>query len=203
MLTGNLSSRPFYNERLVTLGLALVALGAVAFSAWNVTTVMRLSDARASLDREVAQSRSDAERIRADVQTVTAGVDLTRLKSLAAGVGEANDLIAARTFSWTRFFDLIEGAMPYEVRLVAVAQRAEPDGQLLTLNLLAETDAQLNELVRAMLATGAFYDVLPTIKTRNDDGTFGAVVEAYYLPPAPAPANGGGSVAAPASGGRP
>jgi Tfp pilus assembly protein PilN len=200
VLAGNLSSRPFYNERLVSFALALVALAALVFSAWTVTTIMRLSETRANLDREVAQNRSDAERIRADVQAVTAGVDLTRLQSLAAGVDEANALITQRTFSWTRFFDLIEGAMPYEVRLVAVAQRLEKGGQLLTLNLISQSDTELNELVRAMLATGAFYDVLPTEKTTNDDGTLGAVVESYYLPPPATPDNGGTT---PAGGGRP
>ena len=200
MLRGNLSNRPFYNERLVSLALAFVALGAAALSFWNVSTLVRLSDVRAGLDREIEQNRSEAARIRADVQTLAAGVDTDRLSALATGTAEANALIAERTFSWTRFFDLIEGAMPWEVRLVAVAQRVEDGQQLLTLNLIAQSDADLAELVRAMLESGAFYDVLPSEKTTNDDGTIGAVVDAFYLPP---PAEGNGGATALAGGGRP
>jgi hypothetical protein len=36
VLRGNLSTRPFYNERLVTLGLALAAVAALALTAFNV-----------------------------------------------------------------------------------------------------------------------------------------------------------------------
>lgn len=42
MLRGNLSTRPFYNERLVTLGLLLAAVVAVALSIFNVSQVLSL-----------------------------------------------------------------------------------------------------------------------------------------------------------------
>ena len=35
MLRGNLSSRPFYNERLVSLGIGLIAAVAVALTVFN------------------------------------------------------------------------------------------------------------------------------------------------------------------------
>ena len=52
-------------------------------------------------------------------------------------------------------------------------------------------------VVKAMLDTGRFFDVLPTEKAQNDDGTVGAIVETRYLAPEPpargeAPAGGRG-----------
>ena len=183
MLKANLSSRPFYNERLVSLVLVAAGLGMVALTAWNVSRLTGLSETRASLERDIARDHSEAARIRADAESVAAGADLGRLRALVGGAAEANALIAHRTFSWTQFFDIVEGALPYEVRLVGVAHRIEGGERLLVLNLVAETDAQLNEFVRAMLETGVFFDVLPTEKLRNDDATVGATVETYYLPP--------------------
>ena len=37
MLRGNLSTRPFYNERFVTIAMVLIALGALALTAFNVS----------------------------------------------------------------------------------------------------------------------------------------------------------------------
>ena len=43
MLRGNLSTRPFYNERLVHLALALAALIVLVVTVLNVVTLVRLS----------------------------------------------------------------------------------------------------------------------------------------------------------------
>ena len=183
MLRANLASRPFYRERLVSLVLGLGALGVVGLTAYNVSRLATLSAARAELDGNIARDRDEAGRIRADIRTTVAGVDVSRLGELVAGAAEANRLIAERTFSWTQFFEIVEGAMPYEVRLVAVAHRLEGDERLLVMNLVAQDDGRLNEFVVAMLETGAFFDVLPVEKARDEDGTVSAIVETYYLPP--------------------
>jgi hypothetical protein len=149
-----------------------------------VSRLVTLSAERAELDGNIARDHDEAERIRADIRATVSGVDVSRLAELVAGAAEANRLIAERTFSWTQFFEIVEGAMPYEVRLVAVAHRLEGDERLLVLNLIAQDDARLGEFVSAMLETGAFFDVLPVEKARNDDGTWSAIVETYYLPPA-------------------
>jgi len=189
MLGANLSARPFYNERLVSLALAVAAVALLALTAFNASRVRTLSATRATQDRDIAYNRDEAARIRADAATLSAAADTGRLRALAASTAEANHLIAQRTFSWTQFFDIIEGALPFEVRLVGVAHRVESGERLLVLNVVAQQDADLNEFVRAMLETGTFFDVLPTEKAANDDGSISAIVETFYLPPPMA--NGG------------
>jgi hypothetical protein len=183
MLRVNLSSRPFYSERLVSLALVCAALGLVALTVFNLSRLTTLSAQRAEHERSIDLNRDEAARIRADIQTAVAGVDMNQMQTLVAGTAEANLLIAQRTFSWSQFFDIVEGALPYEVRLVGVAHRVEDDERVLVLNLIAQQDAQLNEFVQALLETGVFFDVLPAEKARNDDGTVSAIVETYYLPP--------------------
>ncbi len=183
MLRVNLSSRPFYSERLVSLALVCAALGLVALTVFNLSRLTTLSAQRAEHERSIDLNRDEAARIRADIQAAVAGVDMNQMQTLVAGTAEANLLIAQRTFSWSQFFDIVEGALPYEVRLVGVAHRVEDDERVLVLNLIAQQDAQLNEFVQALLETGVFFDVLPAEKARNDDGTVSAIVETYYLPP--------------------
>ena len=195
MLRGNLSSRPFYNERLVLVALGVMAAGVVALSAFNFSRLTSLSAASTELEGHATRDRDEAARIRADIRSAVAAVDMNRLGPLVAGAAEANALIAQRTFSWTEFFDVVEGALPYEVRLVGVSQRVEDDERVLVMSLVAQTDRDLNDFVRAMLDTGVFFDVLPTEKAQNDDGTVGAIVETHYLPqarPASAESPGGG-----------
>ncbi len=202
MLRGNLSSRPFYSEGLVTTALLLVAVAVAALTAYNVARLTALSAERAELDRAIARDQGEALRIRADIRAAVAGVDMGSLEALVADASEANGLIAHRTFSWTEFLRTVEGALPYEVRLVGVTHRAEEGERLLVMNLVAQADEQLNEFVQAMLETGVFFDVLPVEKARNDDGTVSAIVQTYYLSAASSGGSQPPSVAGDGRGGR-
>jgi hypothetical protein len=200
MLRGNLSSRPFYNERLVSLVLLLVAVAALALTAFNASRLAALSAMRAELDGQIERDLGEAARIEAEATRIQAAFDVEAVREMAASTAEANVLIAERTFSWTGFFGIVEGILPYDVRLVGVAHRFEAGQRMLVLNVIAKQDSDINELVRGMLDSGRFYDVLPIEKTRNEDGTLGAVLETYYLPSSP----GSGATEPPAaSGGRP
>jgi len=181
MLRGNLSSRPFYNERLVSLVLLLVAVAALALTAFNASRLAALSSTRAELDGQIERDLGEAARIEAEATGIQAAFDVEAVRELAVSTAEANTLIARRTFSWTGFFGIVEGILPYDVRLVGVAHRFEEGERLLVLNVIAKQDSDINEFVRGMLDSGRFYDVLPTEKTRNEDGTLSAVIETYYL----------------------
>ena len=53
MLRGNLATRPFYNERIVTLLLALVAAVVLALTVTNVTRLLQLSARRSELRAQI------------------------------------------------------------------------------------------------------------------------------------------------------
>lgn len=199
MLRGNLSSRPFYNERLVSLVLLLVAVAGLALTAFNASRLTALSSTRAELDGQIQRDLGEASRIEAEATGIQGAFDVEAVRELAASTAEANALIADRTFSWTGFFGIVEGILPYDVRLVGVAHRFEEGERMLVLNVIARLDSDINELVRGMLDSGRFYDVLPTEKRRNEDGTLSAVIETYYLPASPV----SGATEPPANGGRP
>ncbi len=199
MLRGNLSTRPFYNERLVGLALTLLFVIAIAATLLNARELIARSGERAALAARIEQDHAEAVRINEATQALQQGVDRTTLRALAASTREANELIARRTFSWTAFFSLIERTLPLDVRLVAVSPRAERGVFRIAMHVIARELDDVDAFTAALLETGAFKDVVPIEqRTREEDGTIGAVLEALYFPlanptaPAPAAAAPGG-----------
>ena len=186
MLRGNLATRPFYNERLVALVLALVGLIALAASVFNARTLLDLSRQRAALGSRIDANERQVAQIRHDAEAVQRTVDRKHLETLVSATHEANDLIDQRTFSWTTLFGVIEKTLPIDVRLVAVAPKIDKDNTLVTMIVVARKPEALADFVAALegpAAAGTFYDVIKHADQRNDDGTMDATIEAYYLPP--------------------
>ena len=201
MLRGNLASRPFYNERLASLVLVVVAVGVALLTAFNIGSLNRLWGERTRLEGEIQRDESEAARVLADVDVSAQQVGPVARARLAYGAEEANGLIDRRTFSWTLFFDIMEDALPFDVRLVSVAHRLEEEGLLLVLTVVARNDRDLNTLVTGMLGTGQFLDVLPTEKMRNDDGSVTSLIETWYVPLQTSPSDAVETASTP--GGRP
>ena len=197
MLRGNLATRPFYNERLVTLLLALIAVVAVALTVFNASRLMQLSSRRSELRAQMSEDDANAARIRGNAVAVQNSVDRAALTSLAGSAREANRLIDARTFSWTTFFGYIEDTIPTGVRLNAVSPEIEKGDIIVTMLLIGRQADDVAAFMTALEDTGAFYDVLPTVADRTEDGMERVTIRAGYLPPASAPP----AAATPAMGG--
>src|SRR6185295_7998683 len=75
MLKGNLSTRPFYNENLVTLGLVLVGLVAAALTYFNYRQIETLSAEKASYQTKIDANQQQAARITAEANTVRQAVN--------------------------------------------------------------------------------------------------------------------------------
>lgn len=186
MLRGNLASRPFYNERLVTLGILLGAIIVLALSAFNITQILALTKQRAEFKQNQSRDEAEAATITAATQTVRKSVDQARLTTLAQQTREANELIDSRTFSWTVFFGHVEQAMPFNARLMSVAPRIERGQFQISMAVNAKQPDDLADFIDKLLLTGVFYDTSATAMSANDDGTFtGQILTKYYLAPAP------------------
>jgi hypothetical protein len=193
MLKGNLSTRPFYNEKLVSLALGAVLLMAVGLTVFNVLQLVSLSRERRVLNAHIARDRGEAARISAQADALQRTVDRRRLQMLAEGTREANSLIDQRTFSWTEFFGLIEKTLPRDVRLIGVSPQVEKGEFKIAMRVVARTPDDLAAFAEGLTGTGTFYDVVPTSTQRNDDDTDTVTIVAGYLPPAnPNPGRKGG-----------
>lgn len=196
MLRGNLATRPFYNERIVALLLALVGVVVIALTVVNLTRLMQLSARRSELRAQIGADEAAALRVRQSAVAVQQSVDGAALASLAGSAREANSLIDERTFSWTMLFGYIEDTIPMGVRLTAVSPEIEKGEIVVTMLLVARQVEDVTTFMRALEGTGAFYDVMPTEADRTEDGLERVSVRAPYAPPPPVgavkPGGGGG-----------
>jgi len=183
MLKGNLSTRPFYNDRLVLSTLAAVGAGVLALTVFNVVEVRGLSAQRADFNKTVAAYDRDARNLEAQTEALTRTIDRARMTQLDNGAREANDLIDKRTFSWSAFLGTVEKTLPYGARLVEVQPKPEKGVMHIEILVICQTPDDVDTLLDAMEKTQAFRDVIPAAVNPNDDGTHTALIEAIYLTP--------------------
>jgi hypothetical protein len=182
MLKSNLSTRPFYNDRLVSLAILAGLVAGLALTAFNVTQILSLTEERSVYTQQIERDRAEAARIRTAADAVQGSVDQQQLRMLVGSTREANGLIDQRTFSWTGFFETVEQTLPLDARLIAVAPRVERGNILIAVVVVAKSVGDLQAFTEALQNTGEFYDVLVAADQLNDDGTHTATIQTGYLP---------------------
>ena len=193
MIRTNLSTRPFYNERLVHMWLIGVAVAVLAATAFNASRVLRYSRSDTRLQTQASGDESRAADLRRQAVRLRASVDPKQVDFAAADARQANDLIDRRTFSWTELFNRFETTLPDDVRIAAVKPRVDRDrGILLTINVLAKTVDDVSTFLENLEKTGAFMDIRPADERTDDNGLLISSLEAVYVPTAGKPAVRGG-----------
>jgi hypothetical protein len=189
MLRTNLATRPFYNERLVHLLVALAAAVVGAITLLNVVELVRLSRENTMLSAAIREDRQAAADLTRRARETRQGIDQSQLKVVIAAAREANALIDGRTFSWTAFLNHIESTLPPDVMLVSVRPAIEDTGTHVTLGVSARRSVDIDEFVEALEATGAFDRGLLAQINPGDEGLVQGTIEIDYVPvPAEAPA---------------
>jgi hypothetical protein len=182
MVRTNLSSRPFYNEYVLRLALAIVGGLVVVATAVNVVQAVRLSGQQRTLGAHAAQSEAEAARLRTQAAAARRQINPKELESVAAAAREANAIIDQRAFSWTALFGHFEQSLPSDVRIVAVQPRQESDGRVMvTVSVQARRVEDLDAFVEALEKGGGFRKVLTLEEQTNTEGLLEAIVEGEYV----------------------
>ena len=191
MLRTNLSTRPFYNERLVLVVLLASAVAVGAFSLFNVTQLVSLSGRYATLNADVAQAQRRATDLRQQAGRVRASIDPVRLDAVSQAAREANLLIDRRTFSWTGLFNQFEATLPAGVRIASVKPLIDTDGRfIVSMTVVARRVDDVNEFIEALEKTATFSAVLSREERTNEDGLLEATLQGTYLPGGTEPTQG-------------
>jgi Tfp pilus assembly protein PilN len=196
MIRTNLSTRPFYNERIVRaflVGFLVVVLAATAF---NISRVLLYSRSDTQLSEQAARDESRAVDLRASAVRLRATVDPKQIEFASLEARRANDLIDRRTFSWTEIFNLFESTLPDEVRITSFRSKIEKDQIILTITIVARGAEDVSTFLDNMEHTGLFSQVGRTLEERlNDQGQLLVSLETIYTPAvghAAGPRAGGG-----------
>jgi Tfp pilus assembly protein PilN len=184
MLRTNLSTRPFYNERIVHLLLGAAGLIVVVLTAFNAIWIVTLSRQNTDFSALINRDHGEAQRLSADAQRIRAGINQDALKTTVQATESTNKLIDQRTFSWTEFFNRIEDTLPPDVMITEVRPSFEQGRSIVAMTVLAKRSEDIDEFIGKLEATGAFHDVLtPQVET-TDDGIQRASLRAEYIDPA-------------------
>lgn len=183
MIRTNLSTRPFYNERAVQLSLLVVTALVVAASVFNVSRIINDSQSDTRLATQASQDEARATSLRAAAARLRASVNPKEIELASVEAKQANDLIDRRTFSWTELLNLFELAMPDNVRISTVRPGLDPKrGIVLSINVVAKSVDDVNELMEKLEGTGSFVDPVATEDHFNQDGQLEAMLDAVYVP---------------------
>src|SRR5688572_1498555 len=160
MIRTNLSTRPFYNARVVQAAIGALALIVLAITIFNTVQIVRLTSNQNTLGAKAEAAEQEAVRLRAEAERIRGRIDPKELDVVARAAREANGIIDQRTFSWTNLFTHLEATLPPDVRITAITPR--PADKVVVIGVEARTVEDLDAFIEGLEKTGAFHDVLPT-----------------------------------------
>ena len=182
MLRGNLSTRPFYNERAVALGLVLFGILVAAMTAINIGRLVALSSRHAELRARTETSARRTAELRTEASRARASVDNASLDRVMRATREANLLIDRRTFSWTDLFNRLEATLPPDVRVTAIYPSLNEGRFVVRFGVVARSVEQIDEFIEALEKNGGFSEVLAREERANDEDQIEGTLEGVYLP---------------------
>lgn len=189
MLGANLSTRPFYNERLVRVVLGLITLVAVGLTAYNAARILALRSEGAEARGQAETATREASHLRAEALRIRQTINREQLAAVQVAAHEANQLIDRRTFSWTELFNQFERTLPPGARIAAVTPQIDAGGRMMVaVSVVSRRVEDLDAFIEALENTGAFRQVLSRQEEAQEDGTLMSVIQGYYRPSAATPA---------------
>jgi Tfp pilus assembly protein PilN len=160
----NLATRPFRNERLPTLLVALAAVALVLVTVRHAFLLKDLLPGRVSaldrealgLDQELSGLREEAARLRGPRPDPERVKQWTSLRAL----------VDQRAFSWTTLLASLEDVLPDGVRLVSIAPLLKDGRVTLEINAVARQFEDRHHLLRALDESPEFEEVF--LRTAGD-----------------------------------
>jgi Tfp pilus assembly protein PilN len=184
MIRTNLSTRPFYNERIVSLWLLLFLVIVVAATIFNTERVLRYSHSDTEQGTSASRDEARAAELRAAAVKLRNSVDAKQIEHASSEARQANDLIDRRTFSWTELFNVFEKTLPDDVRITAVRPDLDQGRFRLKIAVVARGVEDINTFMNNLQMTGMFRQVGSSIAERfTDTGEALAELGLEYNPP--------------------
>jgi hypothetical protein len=181
MLRTNLSTRPFYNDRIVRLSIIAGVLVVAALTAFNVAQVLTLNRRNDELVARAEAAEGAAQTLRDQARQIRQTLDANEVATMQAAATEANQLIERRAFSWTDLFNRFEETLPADVRVAAVGPQLDAEGQMLVVaTVYSRRVEDLIEFIERLESTRAFRGILSRQDAAEDDGTMRSVIQGYY-----------------------
>jgi hypothetical protein len=181
MLRTNLSTRPFYNTRVVRAALLALVVVAAGLTIYNAVRIVALLSSQSTLGANQAAARRESERLRREAVRIGSQIDRDELTLVAAAAREANALIDQRAFSWTDLMAQFETTLPEDVRIRVVQPRLERGRFIVSIAVQGQSPEDIDAFIEALEQSGNFRDVLPSVQSMSDEGLIEATIQGVYL----------------------
>lgn len=192
MLRTNLATRPFYNERVAQLVLAVAGAAALALLAAGIARGVDVARSQAALTAAAEAAERETAQLAGRTSSVRRAIEAGEVESIADAVAEANRLVDQRTFSWTEFFNVIDRTLPSGVMLTAIRPEHGEDGVSVAVGVIGRRIADIDEFIGLLEGTGVFADVLAREEEMLEDGMYRARLAGRYRPDGADPGDGRG-----------
>jgi len=176
----NLSTRPFYNERVVHVAIGIAAVLLMALTVVTVVRVVSLSRKSTELATRIEREQVESQRLTREAAAIRTAIDKDELQVIVNAAYEANTLIDQRTFSWTEFFNRIEATLPSDVMLSSVRPSIVENVTNVQMMVLGKRAEDIDEFMEKLESAGAFEDVVPASQDRTEEGLYRVVIQAIY-----------------------
>jgi len=185
MIRTNLSTRPFYNQRAVSLWIGSLALVVAAATVFNLASVIDYSRNDTALATQASLDEARAGDLRANAAKLRASVDPRQIAFASTEASAANELIDRRTFSWTELFNVFEKTLPDDVRITAVRPGFDQGKFKVTIAVVARSVDDVNAFMNNLQMTHMFRQVGSAVSERfSESGELLAELGVEYNPPA-------------------
>lgn len=183
MIRTNLSTRPFYNERAVNVGIVALGLVVALATLFNVSRARYDSGSNTELASQAAADETRAAEMRQGALKLRASVDARQIDAVAVDARQANDLIDRRTFSWTALFNQFEDTLPADVRITSIRPDIDRSQRIiLHVTVLARSVDDVNDFMERLDATHEFEELRSVAERTNDEDQIESALEMIYSP---------------------
>lgn len=208
----NLATKPFRNNAIVWIVLAISVVALSAFTWYSVDRYRIISEDLDIWTARLAERQNALQGLVSDIVTMNSEVGKLDLVSFNQRSGFANSIIVSRLFSWSLLFERLEEVLPYQVRLRSVRPAVGRRGIEVSLDGASKDHESLLEFEERLIESPWFTLVYPLMEnSRKKAGEIQFNIAFAYLPggpvpePAPVPgqeevAEGAGEAAAEADG---
>ena len=182
MLRINLSTRPFYNERLVSICLWILIVVVVFLTVFNFRTAAKLSSQHTELSERLRRAKDSTDEISEQLSRIERDVNPEILDAILTAGREVDLLIERHLFSWTEFFNQIESSLPPDVMMTTLRPEIEDKTLNVFINVLAKSVADIDGFVSRLEERGTFAEILITQEERTGTGLYSAAMRGRYIP---------------------
>lgn len=164
----NLSSRPFANHTLYHLGYVVIGLVGLLLLVHNAHWFFsNHSDVR-QMEQEIAVLQTEVDGHIREARSLGEGIDQVqrnrRFREVCAFV---DGRIRQRRFSWIRMLNLLQEAIPPDVKIESITPRVQQESVRITLVCVARKDAAVNLFIENLEGIDEFDRVLITSESKE------------------------------------